>query len=328
MSSAEMPAAVIRQHAAPPEYLPWPIPRRGPGQALVRVTAAPISPLDRLCASGTSYFGPPRLPYIPGTQGIGIVQEGDTLAPGQRVWFTCDAGMKPGDGSMAQYCVIEESAALALPDEVESDLAAALGLSAIAAWMALTWRGQLQPGEQVLVLGASGAVGQVAVQAAKLLGARRVIAASRDETARARALTQGAAAAVDLTGTDVEEISRRIAAACDGPLHLVIDPVWGIPAEAALRVLAAEGRLVNIGSAAGPTARLESATIRSRLHNILGYTNNALTSEQKAQALAEILTHAAAGRCTIERETVPLAQAAAAWERQATFARRKLILVP
>jgi NADPH:quinone reductase-like Zn-dependent oxidoreductase len=236
--------------------------------------------------------------------------------------------MKPGDGSMALYCVIDESSALVLPGQLDDDLAAALGLSAIAAWMALTWRGHLQPGEQVLVLGASGAVGQVAVQAAKLLGAGRVIAASRDEAARTRALTRGADAVVDLTGDDVEEISRRIAAACDGPLHLVIDPVWSLPAEAAVRVLAAEGRLVNIGSAAGPTARFESAILRSKLHAILGYTNNALTHEQKAEALTEILTHAAAGRCTVERETVPLALAAEAWERQAASARRKLILVP
>jgi NADPH:quinone reductase-like Zn-dependent oxidoreductase len=180
----------------------------------------------------------------------------------------------------------------------------------------------------VLVLGASGAVGQVAVQAAKLLGAGRVIAASRDEAARTRALTHGADAVVDLTGDDVDVISRRIATACDGPLHLVIDPVWGLPAEAAVRVLSAEGRLVNIGAAAGPTARFESAILRSRLHAILGYTNNALTHEQKAQALTEILAHAAAGRCTVERETVPLAQAAEAWQRQTAFARRKLILVP
>src|SRR5438477_2086654 len=253
MMSADMPAAMIRQHAAPPEHVRWSIPSRGPGQALVRVTAAPISPLDLLCASGTSYFGAPRLPYIPGVQGIGIVIEADVLAPGQRVWFSCDAGMKPGDGSMALYCVIDESSSLVLPDQVDDDLAAALGLSAIAAWMALTWRGHLQSGEQVLVLGASGAVGQVAVQAAKLLGAGRVIAASRDEAARARAFSQGADAVVDLTGDDVEEISKRIATACEGPLHLIIDPVWGLPAEAAVRVLATEGRLINIGSAAGPT---------------------------------------------------------------------------
>jgi NADPH:quinone reductase-like Zn-dependent oxidoreductase len=236
--------------------------------------------------------------------------------------------MKPGDGSMALYCVIDEAAALALPEQVESDLAAALGLSAIAAWMALTWRGRLQPGEQVLVLGASGAVGQVAVQAARILGARRVIAASRDEAGRNRALSYGADAVVDLNSSDVSEISQRIAAACAGPLHLVIDPIWGLPAEAAVRVLASEGRLVNIGSAAGASARFESATIRSRLHNILGYTNNALTPAQKAEALSAILAHAAAGRCTIERESIPLARAAEAWQRQAASARRKLILIP
>ena len=92
--------------------------------------------------------------------------------------------------------------------------------------------------------------------------------------------------------------------------------------------MSVEGRLVNIGAAAGPTARFESAILRSRLHAILGYTNNALTHEQKAQALTEILAHATTGRCTVERETVALAQAAEAWQRQAAFARRKLILVP
>ncbi len=326
--SAEMQAAVLHKYAAPPEFHRWSIPERGKGQALVRVLAAPISPLDRLCASGTSYFGAPKLPYIPGTQGVGIVIEADTLAPGQRIWFSCDAGMKPGDGSMAQYCLIDEAAALPLPDEIESDLAAALGLSAIAAWMALTWRGRLQPGEQVLVLGASGAVGQVAVQAARLLGAGRVIAASRDKEALALALSRGADAVVDLSDDNVDEISRRIVAACDGPLHLVIDPVWGLPAEAAARVLGSEGRLVNIGSAAGASARFESAIVRSRLHAIVGYTNNSLTHVQKAQALKQILAHAAAGRCTVEREMVPLEQAADAWERQAAFARHKFILIP
>lgn len=326
--NAEMPSAVIRRYATPPEYLQWPVPHRERGQALVQIVAAPISPLDLLCASGTSYFGKPRLPYIPGSQGVGMVKEADGLIPGQRIWFSCDAGMKPGDGSMAQYCVIEESAALVLPDVIESDLAAALGLSSIAAWMALTWRGHLQSGEQVLVLGASGAVGQVAVQAAKLLGAGRVIAASRDRDGRMLALSRGADAAVDLSGDDPDEISGRIAKACEGPLHLVIDPVWGLPAEAALRVLSTHGRLINIGSAAGSTARFESAIVRSRLHTIMGYTNNALTHEQKAQALTQIFMHAAAGRLTIERETVPLANVASAWERQATFARRKLILVP
>ncbi|HEX2913588.1 MAG TPA: zinc-binding dehydrogenase [Chloroflexia bacterium] len=328
MTNSEMPAAVLQKYAAPPDFLTRPKPVRGPGQALVRVLAAPISPLDLLCASGKSYFGAQPLPYIPGVQGIGLVEEAETLTPGQRVWFNCDAGMKPGDGSLAAYCVINEGAALPLPEQVETAAAAALGLSAIAAWMALTWRGQLQPGEQVLVLGASGAVGQVAVQAARLLGAGRVIAACRSETGRNLALKLEADAVVDLNGTDADEIGRRISAACEGPLHLVIDPVWGLPAAAALKALGVEGRLVNIGSAAGPTVPIESAVLRSRLHNLLGYTNNALSNQQKAEALSQILTHAAAGRLRVEHETLPLARIAEAWERQANAAHRKLILVP
>ncbi len=328
MSSATMPAAVLLRHGTPPEHRQYFVPSRRADQALVRVTAAPISPLDLLCASGRSYFGAPQLPYVPGVQGVGTIVESDTLAPGQRVWFSCDAGMKPGDGSMAAFCVIDESAALTLPDNVPDDLVAALGLSAIAAWMALTWRGQLQPGEQVLVLGASGAVGQVAVQAAKILGAGRVIAASRDQAGLERALTRGADVTVDLTGDDVDDLHQRMVAACQGPLNLVIDPIWGLPAEAAVRTLGFGGRLVNIGSSSGPTARFDSATVRSRVQNILGYTNNALTQQQKAQALSTILMHAAAGRCTVDREMMPLARAAEAWELQAAFARRKLILIP
>src|SRR6266568_4607684 len=122
MSNTEMPAAVIRTHAASPEYLFWPLPRRTRGQALVRVMAAPISPLDLLCASGKSYFGAPQLPYIPGVQGVGIVMEADAFVPGQRVWFSCDAGMKPGDGSMALYCVIDQSSAPVLLDQRDNDL--------------------------------------------------------------------------------------------------------------------------------------------------------------------------------------------------------------
>src|SRR5436853_3098970 len=135
MMIAEMPAAVIRKHAAPPEHSLWPIPRRGPGQALVRVTAAPISPLDLLCASGASYFGAPPLPYIPGVQGVGTVEGRESSGPGSAVWFQTSAGMRPGNGSLAELCAVPAAELVPLPDGVDPALAAALGLSAVAAWM-------------------------------------------------------------------------------------------------------------------------------------------------------------------------------------------------
>jgi NADPH:quinone reductase-like Zn-dependent oxidoreductase len=323
-----MRAAVLQRHGEPPRFGHHPAPRRRPGQALIRITAAPINPLDLLCASGTSYFGRPALPYVPGTQGVGTVAEADGTAVGQRVWFSCAAGMAPGDGSMAELCVAAETGLLPVPDGVSDDLAAALGLSAVAAWMALSWRGQLRPGQHVLVLGASGNVGQVAVQAARLLGAGRVVAACRDPLGRDRATELGADAVADLSGEDVDTVADRLAQAAGDRVDLVLDPVWGVPAEAASRVLSPNGRLVNLGSSAGALAGLSSATLRSRVLSVLGYTNNALTDEQKTAALAEILAHAAAGRITADRKTLPLDRAAEGWSRCGQAPHARAVLTP
>ena len=323
-----MRAAVLRRHGAPPEPGQRPVPRRQAGQALIRVTAAPINPLDLLCASGTSYFGAPALPYVPGTQGIGVTAESDTLPAGQRVWFSATAGMQPGDGSMAEFCVVPDTAVLPVPAGVSDDLAAALGLSAIAAWMALSWRGRLRPGEHVLVLGASGSVGQVGVQAARLLGAGRVVAACRDRHGRARAAELGADAVADITGDDTAAVAAVLADATGGRTDLVLDPVWGIPAEAALRILSPHGRLVNLGSSAAAEASFGSATLRSGVLAILGYTNNQLTDEQKAAALAWVRISASAGRITADREVMPLADAAGAWSRCGQAPHCRAVLIP
>lgn len=324
-----MRAAVLHGHGEAPEYGHHQAPRRAAGQALIRVTAAPVNPLDLLCASGVSYFGAPALPYVPGTQGVGIIEQADTLPAGQRVWFSASAGMAPGDGTLAELCVADESAVLPLPgDEVSDDLVAALGLSAIAAWMALTWRGGLQPGEHVLVLGASGTVGQVGIQVARLRGAGRVIAACRDPHGRKRAADLGADAVVDISGDDPAPLASGLAEASAGRLDLVLDPVWGIPAEAAARVLSPGGRLVNLGSSAGQLASLSSATLRSGVLSVLGYTNNALSAEQKAAALGEILEHAAAGRIDTDRETLPLAEIGSGWARCGTAPHRRAVMIP
>jgi NADPH:quinone reductase len=300
-------AAVLTAHGAAPAVADRDHPAAAAGQVLIDVVAAPITPLDLICASGTSYFGRPALPYVPGVQGVGVVAgPGGPYPAGTPVWFATDAGMRPGDGSMATRAAVPAADVVPIPAGVDPVLAAALGLSAVAAWMALTHRGELRPGETVLVLGAGGVVGQVGVQAARLLGADRVVAAARSGDARARARDLGADAAVALDGIEAA-----------GPVDLVLDPLFGPPAEAAVRALAPHGRLVNLGSSAGPTATFDSATVRSRSLRVLGYTNNELTPEQRAGALTAVLGHAAAGRLTARHERVPFADAAAGWERQA-----------
>ena len=151
---------------------------------LVEVTAAPIVPLDLLCASGTSYFGQQplavrawcardrRRPAVAGAR-----------RPARRVWFATTAGMRPGDGSMAELCAVATADLVPIDGELSDAAAAAIGTSGIAAWMALTWRARLQPGERVVVLGASGIVGQVALAAARHLGAAHVVAVVRSEAA-------------------------------------------------------------------------------------------------------------------------------------------------
>ncbi|HEX2072576.1 MAG TPA: zinc-binding dehydrogenase [Geodermatophilus sp.] len=311
-----MRAAVLTIPGEAPVSRVHPDPAPAPGHTVVAVTAAPIVPLDLLCASGTSYFGRPAVPYVPGVQGVGVVESSGVLPAGTRVWFATSAGMAPGDGSLAERCVVPDADVLPLEADVPDAAIAALGLSGVAAWMVLTWRGRMQPGERVLVLGAGGAVGQAAVGAAKLLGAGRVVAVARSEQARDRARAAGADEVVPLSG-DADALAVRLREAAGGAVDLVVDPVFGIAATAATRVLAEAGRLVNLGGASGDTAEFSSAVLRSRLAEVLGYTNNALTPEQRRAAFTAVAEHAAAGRLAVAHEVLPLAEAGNAWRRQA-----------
>jgi NADPH2:quinone reductase len=318
-----MRAVELQTPGQPPAVVDREPPALAAGAVLVDVTAAPIVPLDLLCASGTSYFGVPRTPYVPGVQGVGTVD-------GQAVWFPTSAGMAPGDGSMAEQAAVPSADLVPLPQGVSPTEVAALGLSAIAAYMALTWRGELATGETVLVLGAGGVVGQAALQLARLYGAERVVGAARSHAGQQRALAAGADSVVALDTDDVAELAARLGSSADGQVDLVLDPLYGVPAAAAARCLRPGGRLVNLGGSAAEHAPLDSSTIRGRSLQVLGYTNNALSREQKASAMTAIAQHAAAGELKVAHEMVPLENATEAWQRQASGQTGgvRLVLVP
>lgn len=323
-----MRAAVLHTVGEAPAYAEHPDPAPTPGRSIVAVTAAPIVPLDLLCASGTSYFGAPAVPYVPGVQGVGVIQESAVLRPGTRVWFATSAGMAPGDGGLAERCSVADDDLVEVVADVPDAALTALGLSAVAGWMALTWRGRMEPGERVVVLGAGGAVGQTAVGAAKVLGAGTVVAVCRSERAQQRARKAGADTVLPMTA-DVDDLAQRIQDAAGGGVDLVVDPVFGIAATAAARALADGGRLVNLGGASGDTAELSSAVLRSRSAEVLGYTNNALSVEQRRQAVVAVAEHAAAGRLAVDHHVLPLADVGDAWQRQAAGdAGARLVLTP
>lgn len=315
-----MHAAVVEQYGTP-RFAAFEEPVAGEGQVVVDVTAAGVNPVDVAKAAGTFYAGRDPLPFVAGGEGVG------TLPDGRRVYF--DRPVSPF-GSMAQRTLIGPESAIELPDALADDgVAVALGIAGLAAWLPLAWRAELQPGETVLVLGATGVLGQIAVQGAKLLGAGRVVAAGRDAEGLARASALGADATVLLDGRDGESLTAAFRAAADGDVDVVIDPLWGAPAAAALGALGLHGRLIQIGQSAGATTALPSAAIRGRLAEIRGHTNFLAPREVKVAAYRTMAEHAAAGRLTVAIEPIPLAEVAAAWERQRSGARgRKLVLVP
>jgi NADPH2:quinone reductase len=319
-----IPAAVLRVCGEPPAVEDRPAPVAAPGDLTVAVTAAPITPLDLLCASGASYFGTPATPYVPGVQGVGRLDDGSP------VWFATPAGMRPGDGSMAAQVVVPPGDVVRLPADVPLPLIAALGLSAVAALQALRLgglssaaggsspgAGDQASGPHVLILGAGGIVGQAGIQLARLGGATRVTALARSGRARAKAMELGADDAVELRPDDDP---ASLASRLGGPFDLVLDPVFGVPAAAALRVLKPGGRLVNLGSSAAATAPIDSATLRSGMLRVLGYTNNSLSAAERADALTTIAAHAAAGELTVDHEVIPFASVTEGWSRQAAGA--------
>jgi NADPH:quinone reductase-like Zn-dependent oxidoreductase len=303
-----MRAAVIDQLGRPPALADRDQPPPAAGHVVLDVLAAPITPLDLLCATGTSYFGTPATPYVPGVQGIGTVG-------GRAVWFPTSAGMAAGDGSMAEKALARQADLVFLPDDVSPIAMAALGLSAVAAHMALTWRGELASGECVIVLG-TGAVGQAAIQLARVAKAARVVAAARSERGRERAARAGADAVVALDTDDVAELAARFRDAAP-EADLVLDPLFGAPAAAAAQALRPGGRWVHLGSSAGETCPIGSSVLRGRSLRLSGYTNNELSAQQRAETISVVAHLAARGELAVDHEVVPLTEVTDAWQRQA-----------
>ena len=317
-----MRAAVVQEVGSPPRAWEWEAPARGAGQALVEVAAAPLNPVEIRVASG-SFARPPEPPYVPGVEGAGRVVESDRLAPGTRVRF--EPAALPGFGShgtLGELAAIEEDSLVELPDAVDDAHAAALGVVGITAALALD-RARLEGGERVLVLGATGAVGQASLQLARARGAGRIVAAGRARDGLARALELGADAAVRLEGEDLAEKFRE---AAGGDLDVVVDPLWGDPAMAALSVLAEHGRLVNVGQTAGADVRVPLDRVRNRQGAIHAISSGWTPLPEKAAVYRSLLDEVAAGRLAIDHDVLPLDEVAGAWERQADSPHRKLVI--
>jgi NADPH2:quinone reductase len=297
----------------------------GDGRAVVELLAAALNPADVAIASGSFPAGSPPLPYVPGIEGVGRVLESSRFAPGTRVWASGRGLGVAFDGSFSERFAVADEVLVEVPEAATDVVAAALGQVGLAAWMSLSWLAPVRPDESVLVLGATGNVGTVGVQAAKLLGAGRVVAAGRDE-AKLAALGELGADATVAIGNDFRE--RLAEAVGEAPPTLVLDALYGPPLEAALAVSAPGTRIAHLGQSAAPTITLPSGFVRGKQLELLGYSNFAVPLDALAQGYADVVGHAAAGRIRLETEEIPLDRAADAWARQAQGPDVKLVLVP
>jgi NADPH2:quinone reductase len=320
-----MRAAWIRKLGSLPELGEAPDPERGEGEALIRIAAVPLNPIDINVCAGRFYGGNPPLPFVPGCEGVGRVVEGETLAPGTLVWAH-GAGMGTRrNGALAELLAVPEEVCVPVPDDVDPALAGALGIAGLAGWLPVAVRAPVQEGETVLVLGATGTVGLVALQGARLLGAGRVVAAGRRSEALERARRLGADAVVSLEEDDLPAALRE---ACrgEGP-SLVVDPLWGEPVVAAAHAAAPGARIVHIGQSAGPTAPLVSADVRGKQLNVLGFSNFGMPRGVMNREYLRLVEHARAGDIEVEVVTVPFERVAEAWQRQDEGAGAKVVVV-
>jgi NADPH:quinone reductase-like Zn-dependent oxidoreductase len=306
-----MRAAVVREVGSPPEYGEFEDPSAAGGLEVAEVVVAGLNPVDLFIAAGM--YGPVEPPFVAGLEGIA------RLGDGRQVYFN---GAPRPFGSMAERVPIDAGATFAVPDGLDPGLAVALGIAGLAGWLPLEARARLQPGESVLVLGATGVVGRVGVQAAKLLGAGRVVAAGRDRASLDEVRALGADEVAVLEG-DLEQALR--AAAPDG-YDVVLDAVFGPPLHAALPSTNVGARIVTVGSGAGQEIALGMGAFMGR--TLIGHVNSHVPEDGRRAAYERMARHAAAGELRIEVETVPLADVADAWRRQASSPHRKIALAP
>ena len=322
-----MRAAVISEIGRLPKLEDVPEPTAADGATLIEVLAAPLNPIDISMGSGRFYGGHPETPYVPGCEAVGRVRESRTFDRGTLVWAHGEGFGRTRDGGLAELAVAPDAAFTPVPDHADPALAAALGIAGLAGWLPLAWRAPVREGETVLVLGATGTVGLVAVQAARLLGAGRVVAAGRRPEALERAAEAGADTTVRLDGVD--DLARAFREACggEGP-DLIVDPLWGQPLAAALDAAAPRARAVHIGQSAGATATLASGQVRGKLLEILGFSNFGVPPDVVKDEYRRLVEHGMRGEIRVDIDRVPLAEVSDAWRRQSEGAGRKLVVVP
>ena len=306
-----MKAAVVRGPGQTPVYGDFEEPVAGSQEVLITVSAAALSPLVKGRASGAHYSSSGRFPFIAGVDGVGRLENGT------RVYFILP---KAPFGAMAELTLAPSAQVLALPDEIDDTTAAAIANPGMSSWAAYKERAKLQAGETVLVNGATGSSGRLAVQIAKHLGAKKVIATGRNLSALASLAAIGADVTIPLVENEADLEDAFKAQFAEG-VDVVIDYLWGRSAERLLIAGAKAGqdgrpiRFVQVGSSSGADITLPSAALRSSAIELMGSGIGSVSLPRLFSAVRGVMHAAVPAGLKIAVRSVPLSQVEQAWSQ-------------
>jgi len=301
-----MNAAVVYSFDAPPRYESFEDPVPQGREQLIAVTAAGLHRIVKALANGTHYGSTAKPPFIPGIDGVG------RLADGSRVYF---GGARSPFGSFAERAAAAFT--FPLPEGLDDATAAAIANPGMSSWAALKLRAQLTAGERVMILGATGVAGRLAIQVAKRLGAARVVAVGRRVE---RLADLGADAVISLH----QDHDALVSAFRQEPCDVVLDYLWGPPAAALIEAISQKGlehaswriRFLQVGSTAGAHISLPAEALRSSGLELLGSGFGSVPIERILQAVTEFLAEASAKPFEFHVKAVPLRDVEALWNSE------------
>jgi len=307
-----MKAAIVTGAGKTPIYGEFNEPELRAGEELIHVTASALSQLTKGRASGAHYSSSGQFPLIAGVDGVG------RTADGRRVYFVLPAAPF---GAMAERAAVRPEQCIPLPDGVDDVTAAAIANPGMSSWAALKERARLVAGETVLINGATGVAGRLAVQIARHLGAKKVIATGRNAQALEELETVGADVTIALTLPD-EELEAAFLEQFKGDgVHVVLDYLWGKSAEM-LIVAAAKAdnddvavRYVDIGSMSGGEITLPAAALRATNLTLMGSGIGSVSMAGLLGAINGVMQAVVPGKLQIETEAVPLASVEENWNK-------------
>lgn len=322
-----MKAAVLHQRGEAPRYEDFPDPVLGNDELRVQVKAVALENIDRAVASGAHFASAQLMPIIPGiigSDGIGM------LGDGRVIGF---AGMKPPYGSMAETAVIPNTHFVATPEGIDAVTMAAAPSSALTALFPLKWGAKLQPGQTVLINGATGFAGKLAVQIAKLLGAGRIVGTGRHQPTLESLRDLGADAVVDLKQSDEKIMEAFRSEGGETGYHIILDFLWGHPTELIIEAIKPRElafakhpiRLIQAGEMAGATISLAADALRTSGLEIVG-AGAGITPEAMGEGVQQVYDWLRTGKIHPDIEAVPLKDVESAWKRDVHG--KRLVIVP